>query len=260
MEDTVNQKRFYYVLLVTVLGLLMLATAAIAQESNRPEQIGTGVLVLGQPFVPTGVKDATAADGAKHILPTSSAAKLDIGASVTPAAGFVYKVRETFEGVWPNGNWYTYDNNGGSQVCWNDTNWIDFRGNWSGASMAGCANGVDPHFSFYPNNMNSWMVNGPFSTVGAKSGQLNFKYWNESEYGYDYLWWCVSPNNSTYYCFNHTGDSNGWKTGKLNLKSVPGYGNMLGDPSVWAAWVFTSDGDTVDDGGFVDNAGIVVKK
>lgn len=262
MEVTVKQKRFYYILMVTVLGLLMLATAAIAQESNRPGQIGTGVLVLGQPFVPTGVKDATAADGVKQILPASNAAKLDIGASVTPAVTYVYKVRETFEGSWPSGKWSTYDRNGatGGQVCWNDNSWIHFRGHWSGASAAGCANGIDPYTQFYPNNMNSWMVNGPFSTVGAKSGQLNFKYWNQSEYSYDYLWWCVSPDNIDYYCFNHTGDSHGWKTGQLNLKSVPGYGNMLGDPSVWAAWVFTSDGTYGDNGGFVDNAGIVVKK
>lgn len=257
-----KQKRFYYVLLVTVLGLLMLATAAIAQDANRVERIGTGVLVLGQPFVPEGVKDPAAADGAKALMPASNAAKLAIEPDATDA-GFVYKVRETFEGVWPNGNWYTYDNNGatGGQVCWDDDDWIDFRGSWSGASMNGCANGVDPAFSYYPNNMNSWMVNGPFSTVKGKTGsQLNFKYWNQSELGFDYLWWCASPDGSNFYCFNHTGNSGGWQTGKLNLKNVPGYGNMLGDPTVWAAWVFTSDSTFVDDGAFVDNAGIVVKK
>lgn len=256
-----SQKRFYYVLLVTVLGLLILVTAAIAQESNGPERIDTATIVLGQPFTPAGVKDGAAADGVKAFMPASNAAKLDVGASVTPAA-FVYKVRETFEGVWPNGNWYTFDNNGatGGVVCWDDDSWISFRGNWSGASAAGCANGIDPYSQFYPNNMNSWMVNGPFSTVGAKSGQLNFKYWNQSELNWDYLWWCASPNGTNFYCIRHSGNSNGWKTGKLNLKAVPGYGNMLGDSSVWAAWIFTSDGTNVDDGGFVDNAGIVVKR
>lgn len=257
-----KQKRFYYVLLVTVLSLLILATAAIAQDTNRVERIDTAIIELGQPFVPEGVKDGAASDGVKEIMPSSDAAKLAIEPNAT-SAGFVYKVRETFEGVWPNGNWFTYDNNGatGGQVCWDDDDWIHFRGFWSGASMNGCANGVDPTFSFYPNNMNSWMVNGPFSTVGGITGsQLNFKYWNQSELNFDYLWWCASPNGTTFYCIRHSGNSGGWKTGKLNLKAVPGYGNMLGDPSVWAAWIFTSDGSIVDDGGFVDNAGIVVKK
>ena len=122
--------------------------------------------------------------------------------------------------------------------------------------MAGCANGVDPYYYFYPNNMNSWMVNGPFSTVGARYGKLSFKYWNQSEYGYDFFYWCASADGTNFYCMRHTGNSGGWRSGALNLKAVPGYGNMLGDPTVWAAWVFTSDGSIVDDGAFVDNAAV----
>ena len=33
---------------------------------------------------------------------------------------------------------------------------------------------------------------------------------------------------------------------------MPGWGSMLDNGSVWVAFVFTSDGDTVDDGAFVD--------
>lgn len=259
-----TQKRFLVVLLLSLFVLVM-AVAVVAAD-DPVEKIDTGVLVLGQPFVPTGaVKDDNAADATKdaRILPAAPAKKLGVAPALeTPTAKVVYKVRETFEGVWPNGNWYTYDNNGatGGYVCWNDNSWIHFRGRWSGASAAGCANGIDPYTQYYPNNMSSWMVNGPFSTVGAKVGKLNFKYWNQSELNFDYLWWCASPDGVNFYCMRHSGNSGGWRSGLLNLKNVPGYGNMLGDPTVWAAWVFTSDISNVDDGGFVDNAGIVVTK
>lgn len=251
-----KQQRFVYILWVVVLGLLLTVTV-VAAASGSNEVTGTGILVLGQPFMPEGgVKDGSY-QAEKEIMPLAPAQKL----AITEAPDVnIYFVREQFEGVWPNGNWYTYDDNGatGGQVCWDDDSWIHFRGSWSGASAAGCANGIDPYTQYYPNNMDSWMVNGPFSTVNARYGKLNFKYWNQSESYYDRLWWCASPNNVDWYCKWVSGNSGGWKSGGLNLKAVPGYGNMLGDPTVWAAWVFTSDGDTVDDGGFVDNAAVKV--
>lgn len=259
-----TQKRFFYVLLVTVLGLFLAVTIVAAQGDTQVEKIDTGMLVLGQPFVPDGpAKDGMTVNRMKElgIVPATPAEKMGLSPTITPSK-VLYKVRETFEGVWPNGLWYTYDNNGstGGQVCWDDDNWIYFKGSWSGASANGCANGIDPWSEYYPDNMYSWMVNGPFSTVGAKNAKIGFKYWNQSELNYDFLWWCASADGSNFYCYRHSGDSHGWKSGSINLKRVPGYGSMMGDPTVWAAWVFTSDGNVVDDGGFVDNAGIVVKR
>lgn len=256
-----THKRVIYVLAVALLTLFV-AAAATAQDNNAPvERIDTAMLVLGQPFVPDGpakvgvVEEAAPAQDA--VMPPSDAAKLGLAPERNAPNVNIYFVRETFEGIWPNGNWYTFDNNGatGGQVCWNDTSYKWFRGHWSGGSMTGCANGVYPTVN-YPNNMESWMVNGPFSTVNALYGKLNFKYWNVSELNYDYLWWCLSPNGTNFYCKRHTGNSGGWKSGTLNMKSVPGYGNMLGDPTVWAAWVFTSDSSITYKGAFVDNAGI----
>lgn len=258
-----TQKRFGYILLVTILGLFMMATVAGAQESNRGGQIDTAIAILGQPFVPDGpAKEGVAPEtAAPAVLPMTDEQKLAV-APEAPSVIYVYKVRETFEGLWPNGNWYTVDTNGatGGQVCWDDDDFKYFRGRWSGYAANGCANAIDPQFSFYPHQMDSWMVNGPFSTVGATAGKLNFKYWNKSEANFDYLWWCASPNGSTFYCVRHTGNSGGWKSGLLNLKTVPGYGNMLGDPTVWAAWRFTSDSSIANVGAFVDNAGIVVSR
>jgi hypothetical protein len=262
-----SRARFLTVVLMMFLVALLPMTVALAEETAPDETMDTAVAVLGVPFIPNGpakaggVQDAAKVQGS--FLPPSDAAKLAIAPNspATPSA-YVYYVRETFEGVWPTGKWYTFDNNGGTggQVCWDDDDWIHFKGSWSGASMNGCANGVDPNYYYYPNNMDSWMVNGPFSTVGARAGKLNFKYWNQSEKNWDYLWWCASANGSTFYCVRVSGNSNGWKSGNLNLKNVPGYGNMLGDPSVWAAWRFTSDGSFVDDGAFVDNAAVVVTR
>ena len=258
-----KQKRFFYILLIALLGLFLTVAVVSAGGGDESQKIDTAVTILGQPFAPDGpVKEGVVPEEmVPPVMPQTDEQKLAIEPAA-PSVVYIYKVRETFEGVWPNGNWYTVDNNGatGGSVCWDDDDWKPFRGRWSGNPANGCTNWVDPQFSFYPNNMDSWMVNGPFSTVGATAGKLNFKYWNKSELNFDYLWWCASPNGTTFYCIRHTGNSGGWKSGLLNLKNVPGYGNMLGDSSVWAAWRFTSDVNVTNVGAFVDNAGIVVSR
>ena len=254
------QKRFLYVLLVTILGVLLVATAVAAQGSGG--HYGTAVRVRGQAYVaPAGVKPNSPAPAAKQILPASNAAKLAI-AQPAAAGPFVYRLHETFEGDWPTGDWYTYDNNGstGGDVCWDDENWIAFQGMWSGWPAGGCTDGLDANIDYYPNDMDSWAVVGPFSTEHAKSGWVQFKWWNQSEEDYDYFSWCASVDNSTFYCKTFSGDSEGWRNGRLNLRGMPFYGNMLGEEQVWVAFIFTSDYSNVDDGPFVDQVRIVVRK
>lgn len=161
---------------------------------------------------------------------------------------------EGFEGVWPYGTWYTFDNNGSGNgsYCWDDDNFFPYRGYWSAWPARGCANGLDPEFYYYPTNVDSWMVYGPFSLAGAKKGSLEFRYWNNSERNYDFFWWCASRDRINFYCNRTSGYSGGWKNQKLDFKKVPTIGNILGDSSVWVALIFTSDGNIVSDGPFVD--------
>lgn len=258
MRWIVTQKRFLYVLLVTVLGLLLLATAVSAAQGGG--KTGEAVRVRGQaPAAHAGVKPAAAPSAPKQLRPPSSAAKMGIAPQA--AGPFVYRLHETFEGIWPTPAWNTFDNDpAGSDVCWDDENWIAFQGAWSGFGAGGCADGVDPNIDYYPDYVDSWAVVGPFSTEGAKSGEVQFKFWSQTEEDYDYFYYCASVDDATYYCKYHTGDSEGWRNGRLNLRGMPFYGNMLGEEQVWVAFIFYSDYSNVDDGTFIDQVRIVVKK
>ena len=72
---------------------------------------------------------------------------------------------ETFEGTFPSGLWNVFDNNGATygEYYWDDD---DFKPQppsyWSAWVANGGANGVDPQYNNYANNMDSWMLYGPF--------------------------------------------------------------------------------------------------
>ena len=109
-----TQKRFFYVLLVTVLGLFLAATVVAAQGDTAVEKIETAMLVLGQPYVPDGpAKDGVTVNRMKEggIMPATPTEKIGLSPTITPSKA-LYKVRETFEGVWRTGLWYTDDNKG----------------------------------------------------------------------------------------------------------------------------------------------------
>lgn len=261
---------------VLVIALLILAlpafTAFAAGDTDAQEIVIDTVLVKGEAFVPDGAgfHKAVVTQG---VMPAKMGAELLPAVKeplVTPWAITAKKklvVKEGWEGVWPNTNWYTWDWNGntGGEVCWDDENWISHKGYWSAWAAGGCADGLDPNSSYYVDNMDSWMEYyvdlGP---NGAKSGNVTFKYWNDSEPGWDFLHWCASPDGWNYYCSSHSGTTDGkWKTGKINLKKVPGYGNMLNGNYLYVAFAFTSD-STVSgwpyDGAFIDTFKLVVNK
>lgn len=212
-------------------------------------------------LIPTGSE--VAADEEKFnsflYLPMITGGEGSVQASATDAPWF-YIVSEGFEGAWPNGSWQAFDNNGatGGFYCWDDDDFWPFSGFWSAWPANGCGNAVDPQFFFYPNNMDSWMTYGPFSLVGTKQAQLNFRYWNDSEKKYDWFYWCASGNGVNYGCKRVSGYNN-WKNVTFKLNNVPLWGDLRGDPSVWIAFIFTSDGSNVNDGPFVDNVVVKVK-
>jgi hypothetical protein len=250
------------ILVILLFALVLGVTAVAAQGSSGAERLGTARLVRGEAYIPPAFEkpldlQPNAPKPAPAAAPTL---KVDGPAAYAPQP-FPTILNETFEGVWPTGLWSTFDNNGsfGGTICWNDESWIAYSGSWSGWPAGGCADGLDPNFDLYANNMDSWATYGPFSLAGRKKANLSFRFWNESEVDFDFFYWCASPNGVDYYCKSRSGDSNGWINVKLNLKKVPGYGSFLGDSSVWIAFVFQTDGSVVDDGPFVDNVKLVVK-
>ena len=262
-------KHRWLVITLVVLLVALVPAVAWAQDSNRGEVLGTNVRILGQPFESNGpAKDVMSSiPGQKtSVLPATAMQKLGLENTGPLPAKVLFSVKEEFEGAWPTGNWSTFDNNGGQggNICWDDENWIAEHGNWSGWGAGGCADGLNPNFDYYVDNMDSWAVYGPFSTAGAKKAAVKFWYWNDTEPNYDYLMWCASADGVTFYCKNTSGSTNNkWKRTTLNLKNVPGYGKMLGDSSVWVAWIMTTDGSVSGypyDGSFIDGVAITVTK
>lgn len=243
-------------LVVLVISMLPVAIAAAAGRQNMDR--ANTVLVRGQSYAPNYAPKPEG-NGAV-ILPDRNPLRLPETVKATPPLPNMPVVwKEGFEYAWPNATWVTFDNNGGWDMCWDDVNKRDFKGSWSGWPGDGCADGWSP-YNGYDADMDSWMVLGPVSTSGAKKGTLKFKYWLDTEYGYDYLHYCASADGSNFYCSATSGwSANKWKSGTLNLANVPGWGNMLGYSQVWIAFVFTSDINVQYEGVYIDEINLTVK-
>jgi hypothetical protein len=169
-------------------------------------------------------------------------------------ASTVTLLHEDFEGAFPTGNWRVIDSDGtnNGEYFWDDDDAKSYNGVRSAWVANGGQNGLDPEYYNYPNNLQTWMVYGPFDLSDASSAQLNFSYWNLSEMRYDFFGWYASPNGTDFYGMRASGNSQGWKPVTLDLGAVPVVGNLRGDSSVWIAFRFTSDGRITDRGAFVD--------
>lgn len=258
-------------LLFVVVALVILTLVPLLASAQSMEKTGWVVIhnrnAPGNPLAGAGIAKSTSQlDTAKWVpgvdgqfLPESESEKLGL----PPAPnGVLLNYKEGFEGVWPfSPQWIVDDLNGstGGYVCWDDDDYKHKKGYWSAWAANGCADGLDPQYWYYPNNMASW-TDYWFNTVGAKSGNVKFNYWNNSEYGYDYFYWCASVDYFTWYCKYHTGSTgNKWKTGKINLKNIPGFGSMLGYSNVYVGFGFSSDSIVVSDGAFIDEVSFKIK-
>lgn len=221
---------------------------AEAQSQEKSEQTG-GALSAGDSLLP-------APPPGQELYPAQPDSDAATAAAIAPASADagVTLLQEDFDGTFPTGSWRVLDENGSQygEYYWDDDDARAFNGADSAWVANGGQNGLDPAFYNYPDNLQSWMIYGPFDLGDAASAQFSFQYLNLSELRYDFLGWYVSPNGVDFYGQRASGDSRGWKPVNINLASVPAYGNMLGDSSVWIAFRFTSDGYRTDRGAFID--------
>jgi len=184
--------------------------------------------------------------------------------SCTPppaSEGWVTILEETFEGDFPGGSWDVVDNSStGTGYVWGKRDCRAFAGTHSGWGGGGGSAGASfACGSDYPNDLNSWMVYGPFSLANATAADLAFKLWLNSETDFDTLFWGASTDATNFSGIEVSGNSGGWIDETLDVANVPTLGNLTGEPSVWIALVFSSDGDISEaEGAYVDN--IVLRK
>lgn len=166
---------------------------------------------------------------------------------------------EGFEGVFP-GSWTLYGN-----PTWCDTNYRYYSGYWSGWNACGGSNRVQPGGQ-YPNNMNSWMVYGPFDLSDASDAIVTFQHWTRTESNYDFFYYMASTDGWNFYGNRLSGDwspwwdLSPWNAVTFDLKNVYVLGDLRGKNKVWIAFLFTSDGSVTDLGTFIDDIDIKKQK
>ena len=106
---------------------------------------------------------------------------------------------EGFEYVFPDGDWYVIDaENDENEYLWDDDDYKPYTDYWSGWPANGGANGLDPELYYYPNNMRSWMIYGPFDLSSSTEADTFFQMWREIEENFDYLFFGVSLDGFNY--------------------------------------------------------------
>lgn len=162
---------------------------------------------------------------------------------------------DDFEGAFPD-SWAVGDTNPeGGEYHWGQRQCRAFSGLYSAWIAGGGADGSALACgSTYPDNMESWLVYGPFSLEGATAAELTWKLWLDTEPEYDNLWWGASIDGEQFVATGASGDSQGWIDWTFDLNDVPDLGTVLGQPQVWVALIFVSDVDTnVAEGCYVDD-------
>ena len=157
---------------------------------------------------------------------------------------------EDFEGVFP-GIWDVFCEEGSTDAYWGKDNHNPHGGSYSVFCAKDGTAGVDPP-SDYPNNVEAFVVYGPFSLAGATDAELSFYWWYDTELQHDYVECIALVDEDNYVYAWGTGNSQGWKSQSLDL------GSLCGQPEVWVAFIFTSDGAVTDKGAFVDD--VVLRK
>jgi len=172
-----------------------------------------------------------------------------------PAAptGYETILFEGFEGVFPYTGWTMFDlSNDGFERVWDDVSTRSYTGAWSGWPARGGIDGLDPSTAFYADNMDSWMVYGPFDLSNAIDANVSFAQWLATEACCDRVAFLVSRDGVNFDVYGQWSGSADWTDYNYNLTPY------VGDDTVWVAWWFYSDGSVNDAGPFIDD--ILIEK
>ena len=243
--------------LLLVAGVL-LAVSVVAQIApGQSAQAATRQLAPMSMTLAAGASVSSLGTSAEQ--DSGDPAKLSPGPlAATP--GWTTILFEDAEGAFPADNgWTVMDGNPNSgEDYWDDLTCRSFAGSWSIwnadiGDQTDCAN--------YDDDMQSWMIFGPFSLAGADDARAEFYVWSETEspdIPYDYLSWGASVNGTNFHGFRLTANVD-WSLTEFDLKSVPTLGDLTGEPQVWFALIFTSDESISSfEGTYVDN--ILIEK
>ncbi|MBE7553020.1 MAG: hypothetical protein HS126_18260 [Anaerolineales bacterium] len=189
----------------------------------------------------------------------------------------VFLTNENFEVTeFPNSAWESFDLDGpaNGESFWDDVqfgqggfNCIPRSGNWSLWPADGGNNALNSCAGAnYANNMQSWIVHGPFNLTGASEAWVDFYVRSQIQPG-DFLYWTASINGFNFFGPNPINGNytsgpqgNGYNLLRFNLNNVFTLGDLRGKPAVWLAFIFESNATGTDKGPFIDDVSVVVEK
>ncbi len=177
-----------------------------------------------------------------------------VGAEKTGGVGNGWQniMTDGFEGTFPGVKWQFYGN-----PTWGKDDYNPYSGSYSAFCAKGGTAGVNPP-NDYPNDMNAWMVYGPFSLADATDAELEYYLWLGAEEGYDAVYEMASTDGASFSDAGWTGFSGDWVDMSFDLTDVHTLGNLCGEPEVWIAFIFESDYMITDKGAFIDD--VVLRK
>ena len=180
------------------------------------------------------------------------------------AGGWITLLSEDFEGTFPKTEWITE-----GDPTWGKRGYRKYAGAFSGYAVGGGQNGVKPPGP-YPNDVESWLVAGPFDLTQGTDAQILYHAWIDTEYRsdteYDVFWVGASIDGEYFWGENWAGNwagpngCNGWCNEMFDLTDVYHLGNLCGQPKVWVAFTFESDSHSSNDEGvYLDDITIRVQ-
>lgn len=222
-----------------------LAPEDLESGGTRETAIRPARFTLGSPPAGEGALGAAGAD----LLDAPRAADGATlgGASIT---GDVSIMTEGFEGAWPAAGWDLIDQAGTGHL-WGADDYKPHSGSYSMWEASGGSNALDPQYSNYPDGMKTWARYGPFDLSDATSASLVFYMSVNTAEVDDHLYWGSSEDGSVFNGYIASGGIGLWG------KQTFGLADLLGDSSVWIAFMFESDASVNDKGVFVDDIELV---
>lgn len=245
--------------LAAIASFLLISLIAATVASRLPGVQASNVELLpaatatpipGKPAPPAGGPSPVRGFGINHFGDPEGLPREPIEPPVG-AQGWMSLMTEGFEGAFPGTGWTLY-----GDPTWGRESYRRHNGSWSGYCAGGGTNAVNPPGP-YPDDMNAWMVYGPFDLSSATDAEVLFYHWTETQEDYDGFGVVASTDFEDWWGYRWSGDlageCSGWCEYNFDLTNVGDLGNLCGQPEVWVAFSFKSDSSVTYEGTYVDD-------
>jgi hypothetical protein len=143
---------------------------------------------------------------------------------------------------WPGSCQILYDaSDDGLDRTWGRDDFQQHTGDWAAWPAAGGADGIDPQPPVnYPDNLNSWLICGPFDLSEASSAYAAFWLWSQVEDGDEFFFGVSDGSDDWFTGFSWDVNVPPWTEYTIYFPSLTG---SPANDSMWVAWNFESDAE-----------------